>query len=198
MSDKNKLRKYVGNFEFYYETGMEQIACIFHDDRGLHQGPIWNKPGETMTYRSLSWSVWLSHGLGQYKTRVFDKEDSLVYEGPLTQDKKKIVASKYSYSFLPKEMSKKEWLKICKNEYRAELYTNEITLAEKELYKVEYDIGTQVVDDLTGKDAIVVNITIDEHKNVGYWVNSDYLQGGRMSWELTAIDWAERIRSQNE
>jgi hypothetical protein len=192
INPKLKLHKYVGLLEFYFETGMEQMGVIFHDDRGNHEGPKWDNPNETMIYRSLSWAIWLGDRAGLYKIRIFDKENNVVYEGPLTQDKRKIKESKYSISFLPKEIDKRTWIKYCQEEYRAELYTNMLTDALQQEYKLDFKIGEQVHDDLTSKDVVVLNVTLGNNKTVGYWVNSDYLEGGRHPWELSKIDWRKR------
>jgi hypothetical protein len=199
---KLKLRQYTGILEFYYETGMEGcMACIFHDDRGNHEAPKWDKPEETMTYRSLSWSIWFGDRLNRYNIRIFDKANAVVYEGPLTKDKRKIVASKYAFSFLPKEIDKKDWLKYCQEEYRAELWTNALTDALKKKYSLEYDIGDVVFDDLTGKDAVIINISLgtdEKTLTAGYWVNGDYLEGGRHPWEISKIDWMKRMKDERE
>jgi hypothetical protein len=195
---KLKLHKYVGLLEFYFETGMEQMGIIFHDDRGNHEAPKWDKPEETMIYRSLSWSIWFGNKLGKYNIIIFDKENNIVYQGPLTKDKRKIVANKYKYSFLPKEIDKKDWLHYVQNEYRAELYTNELTDAIKKEYRLDFDIAEMVHDDLTGKDAVICNVTLGKDKTVGYWVNGDYLDGGRHPWEITKIDWMKRMKEEME
>lgn len=201
---KRKLHKYEGILELYYETGMECMGTIFHDNRGNHEGPHWdkkNKPNETMIYRSLEWSIWFGGRLCVYNIRIFDKENNLVYEGPLTKDKRKIVADKYRRSFLPKELDKRLWIKYCQEEYRAELYTNELTHGLKKEYNIEFDIGEMVYDDLTGKDAVICNVTLGTNpktKTVGYWVNGDYLDGGRHPWEISKINWSDRLKKDME
>lgn len=190
-----RLHKYEGILELYYETGMECMGTIFHDNRGNHVGPKWDKPEETMTYRSLAWSIWFGGRLCLYTIKIFDKENNVVYEGPLTKDKRKIVASNYGFSFLPKEITKKDWIKYCQEEYRAELYTNELTSAIKTEYNVTFDIGEVVYDDLTNEDTVLINITLGSDpktKTVGYWVNGTYLEGGRHPWEISKIDWMQR------
>ena len=200
-----QLHKYEGILELYYETGMEGChAVIFHDDRGNHEGPHWdtkNKPNEKFMYRSLAWSIWFGQRLCLYNIRIFNKRNKVVYEGPLTKDKRAIAKFKYRLSFIPKEISLKRWLTILKKEYRAELYTNDIPSAIKEDYKLTFDIGEMVYDDLTGKDAVVMNITLGKDpktKTVGYWVNGDYLQGGRHPWEISKIDWMARFKKEQE
>ena len=194
---KRQLREYKGILETYYETGMEGcMGMIFHDDRGNHVAPKWDKPEETMVYRSLSWSIWFGNKLCQYNIRIFNKRNKVVYEGRLTKDKSKMADEKYRFSFLPKELSTKRWLMYCQKEYRAELWTNELTDALKKEYNLEFDIAEMVYDDLTGKDAVVMNITLGKDKTVGYWVNGDYLDGGRHPWELSKIDWLKRTKEE--
>lgn len=195
---RNRLHKYEGILELYYETGMECQATIFHDNRGNHVGPRWDNPNETMTYRSLEWSLWFGNKLCRYYIKIFDKENNIVYEGPLTKDKRKIVAAKYNWSFLPTEIDKRLWIKYCQEEYRAELHTNELTMALEKEYNVEHKIGEIVYDDLTNKDVVLFNVTLGDNKTVGYWVNDDYLEGGRHPWELTKIDWMDRYKKESK
>lgn len=192
-----KLHKYVGNLEFYYETGMECVGTIFHDDRGLSEGPKWDKPDEKMMYKSLEWSVWFGHPLGVYRIRIFNKRNRMVYEGPLTKDKKKIADNDYRYGYLPKEIAVHKWLEYCSKEYRAEVYTNEVVSAIKTDYNITFDIGETVSDDLLPGDGVIINITFDEKsKTVGYWLDNDYLMGGRHPWEITKIDWRKRWKEE--
>lgn len=192
---RNKLHKYEGILKLYFETGMECMGVIFHDNRGNHEGPHWdakNHPNETMTYRSLEWSIWFGDRLCLYNIRIFDKDNNVVYEGPLTNDKRKITNAKYRYGFLPKELDMRLWIKYCQEKYKAELYTNQLTSAIKKEFNIEHEIGTFVYDDLTGKDAVVMNVTLGKNGTVCYWVNGDYLEGGRHPWELSKIDWMKR------
>jgi hypothetical protein len=61
----------------------------------------------------------------------------------------------------------------------------------------EFEVGEEVFDDLTGQKAKIICV---QYKNgarkeelsiachtVGYWVDNDYLGGGRESWELTKL-----------
>lgn len=62
----------------------------------------------------------------------------------------------------------------------------------------EFKVGDVVHDDLTGKDAVVIGISYhhgttsnslaEALHTVGYWLNNDYLGGGRHPWELSKID----------
>lgn len=196
LPSKTRPHKYTGILQTYYETGMEgTTGMIFHDDRGNSQGPHWDTkshPNETMIYRSLGWTIWFGNRTEKYYIKIFNKKNKIVYEGPLTQDRKKMILSKYKVSFLPKELSEKRWIGYCVKEYRAELYTNVIPSVIKEKYKIEFDIGHVVHDDLDARDAIILNITFDDKGNVGYWVDSDYLDGGRHPWELSKIDFFTR------
>ena len=196
-----KHHTYVGSLETYFETGMECMGTIFHDDRGLYEGDHWdaqNHPGEKFMYHSLSWSIWFGARGCIYTARIFNKKGKVVYEGPLTKDKIKMGREKYRFSYLPKELSTRRWLTFCQKNYRMELYTNELATAIVDEYKIEYKPGDVVYDDLTGKDVVVMNVTIGKNKTIGYWVNSDHLEGGRHPQELTKIDWAARWKKQFE
>ena len=59
---------------------------------------------------------------------------------------------------------------------------------------IKFDIGEVVRDDLTSEgDVVILNITLGEkNKTVGYWVNSQYLMGGRHPWEISKVDWKKR------
>jgi hypothetical protein len=48
-----------------------------------------------------------------------------------------------------------------------------------------FKIGQVVRDDLTGKTVTIERINIDTNGNVGLWVSSKYLDGGRHPWEVT-------------
>lgn len=49
-----------------------------------------------------------------------------------------------------------------------------------------FEVGEVVFDDLTCKLCIIRRIS--ESKNaIGYWLNSNYLGGGRHPWELTKV-----------
>lgn len=190
----HKLTKYTGLIEHYHETGMECLGFIFHDDRGNYEGPTHNGSGETMTYRSLAWTLWF-HKRCLHFARIFDKKGKMVYEGKLTRDRAKIAKHKYRYSFLPEEIPEDDWVGYCLKEYRAELWTNEIPHAIKEKLGenlLPFDVGQRVWDDLTGQKEVVVNITYKLHDDesggtVGYWLSNDYLKGGRHPWEISAL-----------
>lgn len=64
--------------------------------------------------------------------------------------------------------------------------------------KTEFDVGETVFDDLTMKEAEVIGIIFEHGKKnvkdlrtacscIGYWLDNDYLSGGRHPWELTKI-----------
>ena len=57
-------------------------------------------------------------------------------------------------------------------------------------------IGDRVKDDLTGKIVTIERINVDTKGNVGLWVSSEYLDGGRHPWEVTTIDeMSEELRN---
>lgn len=196
-----KLHKLEGILELYFETGMEAMGTIFHSNRGNKEGPHWdvkNHPNETMTYRSLEWSVWFNNKIAQYHINIYNKKHKLVYSGPLTKDKKKIAESGYRFTFLPKEMPIKKWISYCQAEFRAELFTNDIPKIMYSKSEDAFTVGDLVYDDLTGEDSVVLNISIDKNGNFGYWIKSDYLQGGRHPWEISKIDWKARWKKELE
>lgn len=199
---KKVLHKYVGNLEAYYETGMEGCNLIMlHDDRGLHPGPKHDNSSETMMYKSLAWGISFDKRY-YYAANIYDKEGKLVYEGPLTIDKRKIAAAHYRASFIPKEIDTKTWFKYLQEEYRAEVFTNYVADPIREQFKIEFQASELVRDELTAQDAIITTISIDKNNNVGYWVNNDYLEGGRMPWEISKIDlhqrWKDEIAKEKE
>lgn len=54
---KYKLNKYTGIIQTYYETGLECMDIVFHDDRDNHEGSVLHHPTQTMIYRSLDWTI---------------------------------------------------------------------------------------------------------------------------------------------
>jgi len=128
---------YKGTLEFYFETGMEGMSSNLHDDRGWHESPEFNNDtkkwdGPLTKFKSLEWSVFLRGG--EYLT-VFDKEDTIVWEGLLLRDTEACAARDYSLHFLPQRIPYGDWVKWCQEEYKAEVNTNEPVLAESEDYK---------------------------------------------------------------
>ena len=192
----DKLHKYEGILELYFETGMECMGTIFHDNRGLHEGVDYADHSKKRMYHSLAWSIWFGNKICVYQIKIFDHDGNVVYEGPLTKDKYKMAAEKYRYAYLPKEIDTATWLEYCTKEYKAELSTNELPSALKEEYKMTFDVGEIVLDDLTGKDVVVTHATVDTQANVGYWVNDKYLDGGRLPSEISKIDWRDRLRKE--
>jgi len=72
-------------------------------------------------------------------------------------------------------------------------------MEEDKIMKIntEFDVNEKVFDDLTGEEATVIGIEFKNGKRfgeyatacntVGYWVNNDYLGGGRHPWELSKL-----------
>ena len=50
-----------------------------------------------------------------------------------------------------------------------------------------FEVGDWVHDDLTGANVQLLRISSDPNGNIGYWINSDYLEGGRHPWEISKI-----------
>jgi len=131
---------YSGTLEFYFETGMEGLASTLHDDRGWHESPSWNNEtkkndGPLERYKSLEWSIFMRGG--EYLT-VFDKDDSVLWEGLLLRDTEATKDKDYRHHFLPQRIPYVDWVKWCQGEYRAEIQTNEPVLAEQEDYIKEH------------------------------------------------------------
>lgn len=197
--DNVKLHKYEGILEFYFETGFEHMAVIFHDNRGNHEAPHWdtkNHPNEMKTYRSLEWAIFFGDKAGYHNIRIFDKENNVVYEGPITKDKKKMKEDRYRVSFIPKEIDKRSWFRYCREEYRAELFTNLLTIGLEKEFGNEFKVGEIAHDDLTNKDVFILHITQDSNKNLGYWIKEDGKMVGRLPHELSKIDWSERFKKE--
>ena len=62
----------------------------------------------------------------------------------------------------------------------------------------EFEVGEKVFDDLTAKEAVIVGISFargfvkedrlcNNQDCLVYWVDNDYLGGGRHPWELTKL-----------
>ena len=49
------------------------------------------------------------------------------------------------------------------------------------------DVGSKVVDDLTGEVTVVTKVLMDKSGNLGYIINSQCLDGKRLAWEVTAL-----------
>lgn len=49
-------------------------------------------------------------------------------------------------------------------------------------------VGDIVFDDLTQDAVEITKIVVDDNGNIGYFVSSDYLGGGRHPWELSGFE----------
>jgi hypothetical protein len=47
--------------------------------------------------------------------------------------------------------------------------------------------GDTIHDDLTSQSAKIVRISSDNYGNRSYWLDNDYLDGGRHPWEISPI-----------
>lgn len=50
---------------------------------------------------------------------------------------------------------------------------------------IDADVGEIVWDDLMRKNATIVKKERDKDGNLGYWLDSDWLDGGRFPWEIS-------------
>lgn len=50
---------------------------------------------------------------------------------------------------------------------------------------IKLEVGSIVFDDLTFEDSVIVEILVGKNGNVGYVLDSDYLEGRRYPWEIT-------------
>lgn len=131
---------YKGTLEFYFETGMEGLSSIVHDDRGWYEAPSFNNDTKKMDgpkerYKSLEWGVFIKGG--EYLT-VFDNDDEIIWEGLLLRDTLAVKDKGYRHHFLPQRVSYEDWSEWCNKEYKVEIQTNEPVLAEQEDYINEY------------------------------------------------------------
>lgn len=66
------------------------------------------------------------------------------------------------------------------------------------LLEFEHEVGDRVLDDLTCKPATIIGRSYHEGRkgpsdrannmgSVGYWVDNDYMGGGRHPWEITKL-----------
>jgi hypothetical protein len=53
---------------------------------------------------------------------------------------------------------------------------------------IKAEVGDEVWDDLTKTKAKVIRVHHDDFGNTGYWLDNDYLGGGRHPWELSPPD----------
>lgn len=64
--------------------------------------------------------------------------------------------------------------------------------------ETEFSVGDKVWDDLTGKEAEIIGISFSNGytegnkyrcamETVGYWLDNDYLSGGRHPWEISKL-----------
>lgn len=133
MSKIKYSHKYSGNLEFYHESGMEQMACILHDDRGIYKSPGFNNDtkkwdGPVEDFKSLEWTVWFKGG--EYIKITHPETNEVVFEGKITKNIDLIRQKNYNFSFLPSEIKYEEWLSWCQHEYKAEVQTNNPVLAD--------------------------------------------------------------------
>ena len=50
---------------------------------------------------------------------------------------------------------------------------------------LQAEVGETVWDDLTKKNCVILMKEWDEHGNLGYWLESEWLDGGRFPWEIS-------------
>jgi len=50
-----------------------------------------------------------------------------------------------------------------------------------------FKLNEIVHDDLTNTKAIIIKIETSQNNIVGYFIDNDYLGGGRHPWELTKV-----------
>jgi hypothetical protein len=132
---KNYKYTYEGNLELYYETGLEGLACILHDDRGIFKSESynpntgkWDGPLEDM--RSIEWTLWFKGG--EYIKIFNPKNDSVIYEGSLTKNFEEMRRQQFGFTFIPQEIKTEDWLIWCQKEYRAIVQSDLPVLAEQD------------------------------------------------------------------
>ena len=116
---------YKGRLTDYHEMGMESVAVILEEDRGWHEEPSFNNmtkkyDGPMQKYMSMDWLYWLNQD-DPIHIKVWNKEKSVVYSGPLT---KKEGVTEALYNFVPNEVDAVEFNKWVRKGYRAVIKTN--------------------------------------------------------------------------
>lgn len=112
LKEIEKLGEYYGTLETYFETGMECLGFILHDNRGLHRAPSFDNEtkdytGPEQEYHSLEWTIFFDK-TPQY-IEVYEDDGSVLYKGSLTLDRAKMRETGYRYSFIPKEVPLQAW-----------------------------------------------------------------------------------------
>lgn len=128
IKEKRGLKKNLveGVFTDYYETGMEGCLGMCVQDRTKITPNHQYDPNDA----SKGPENWYSHaGLFFLKSgcvvRVYNKDNTLAYEGELTKNRSMMAEKGYRYSFLPMEVSTEEFFRWFKEELRVLLYTEE-------------------------------------------------------------------------
>jgi len=75
-----------------------------------------------------------------------------------------------------------------KKEKFSRLYGYNVVVEKDGHPSVDFKIGDLVFDDLTGWNQIyTIKKVTGRGKILGYWIDSDYLDGGRHPWEITKV-----------
>jgi len=131
---KNKAFRYYGELGTYFETGMEGIAFILHDDRGIKKSPDFNDEtkkwdGPLREFHSIEWTHFISGG---EHIRIFEKNGAILYDGPITNDREKVAKARpYRIFFAPKEMELGEWARVVNEKLKAEIWVDKPVSAEE-------------------------------------------------------------------
>jgi len=184
---RTTLMKFEGTLESFWETGMESsLGVIVHDSRGLHEGPHYSDPSKTFMYHSHNWNIWLNK-YGRYIIKIFDKDDDVIYNGPLTYSRKKsmeLYKEKGLSVFIPEEIDLERWLEIVRNKYRVELFTNDFPDAIMNQYNIKHKVNQLVYDKVSREHVIIYNVFVDNKEKLVYYVSSKLRKGIRCQEDL--------------
>lgn len=128
IKEKRGLKKNLveGVFTDYYETGMEGCLGMCVQDRTKVTPNHQYDPNDP----SKGPENWYSHsGLFFLRSgcvvRVYNKDNTIAYEGELTKNRSMMAEKSYRYSFIPMEVSVEEFFRWFKEELKVLLYTEE-------------------------------------------------------------------------
>jgi len=119
------LGEFSGTLETYFETGMECLGFILHDDRGITNSPSFNNStkkwdGPIQEFHSIDWTIWLDKK-GQ-KIEVYGEDGSIEYTGDLTLNRQALAKFGYRHSFIPNEVDFDTWCKWFARKAKAKVW----------------------------------------------------------------------------
>lgn len=113
-----KINEYSGTLETYFETGMESIALILHDDRGLGE----KMPNSEERFHSMGWTFFIQDG---DDLTVYNKDKTHIWSGTIKKDRAAMSKDGYYLSIVPIGVSVDEWVSWFSRGYRGVLKRRE-------------------------------------------------------------------------